>query len=197
LPAADDLRVLATSREPLGLAGETRYRLPPLGLPTAGPPGSDGRSEAVALFTDRARQVVPGFALDGETGPLVAQIVARLDGMPLAIELAAARVEALGVGQLLDRMDDRFALLVGADRTAATRQRSLAAAVDWSYRLLSVDQQRVFRMLAVFPGPFTLAGAEAVAGDGTADTVLHLVDCSLLAPPRPGPVCDAAAAGRT
>jgi hypothetical protein len=137
LPAADDLRVLATSREPLGLAGEARYRLPPPGLPAAGPAGSDGWSEAVALFADRARQVVPGFALEGETGPLVAQIVTRLDGMPLAIELAAARVEALGVGQLLDRLDDRLALLVGADRTAAARQRSLAAAVDWSYQLPS------------------------------------------------------------
>jgi DNA-binding CsgD family transcriptional regulator len=107
--------------------------------------------------------------------------------MPLAIELAAARVESLGVAQLLDRIDDRFALLVGADRTAAARQRSLAATVDWSYRLLDEHEQRVFRRLAVFPGPFTLDGAAAVAGAAAEPAVLHLVDCSLLAPPRPGP----------
>jgi predicted ATPase len=100
LPAADDVRVLATSREPLGLAGEARYRLAPLELP--GPASADGGggSEAVALFADRARLLVPGFSLDDETGPVVARLVAHLDGMPLAIELAAARVEALGWASL-------------------------------------------------------------------------------------------------
>ena len=88
----------------------------------------------------------------------------RLDGMPLAIELAAARVEALGVAQLLDRLDDRFALLTGADRLAAARQRSLAATVDWSYQLLDEEQRRVFRGGGGLPGPFTLEAAEAVAG---------------------------------
>ena len=88
------------------------------------------------MFADRARQADPAFALTGESGPLVAQIVARLDGMPLAIELAAARVEALGLAQLLERLDHRFALLTGGDRRAAPRQRSLAATVDWSYQLL-------------------------------------------------------------
>jgi len=185
LPAADDVRVLATSREPLGLAGEARYRLGPLGL--SGPAGDAARSEAVALFTDRARQFDPHFTLEGESGPVVARLVRRLDGMPLAIELAAARVEALGVAQLLDLLDDRFTLLAGADRMAAPRQRSLAAAVDWSYQLLGGDERQVFRKLAVFPGPFTLDGAAAVAGAGAGPAVLHLVDCSLLVPPRAGP----------
>jgi predicted ATPase len=185
LPAADDMRVLATSREPLGLAGEARYRLPPLGLPGLDPARANG-SEAVALFADRARQVVPGFTLNPEAGPVVAQVVARLDGMPLAIELAAARVEALGVAQLLERLDDRFGLLAGGDRTAPARQRSLAATVDWSYQLLDPPGQRMFRWLAVFPAPFTLDAAEAVAGGGAADVVVHLVECSLLVPPCTG-----------
>jgi non-specific serine/threonine protein kinase len=187
LPAADDVRVLATSREPVGVGGETRFRLGPLAVPEpGGPEGPDG-SAAVSLFTDRASQADLDFVLDGETGPLVGRLVARLDGMPLAIELAAARVEALGVAQLLDRLDDRLALLTSGDRAAAARQRSLAATVDWSYQLLSDSDQTVFRRLAVFPGPFTLKAAETVAGAGAGPAVLHLVDCSLLTPPRPGP----------
>ena len=187
LAACDDVRVLATSREPLAVAGEARYRLGPLTLPSPGDPAGGGRSEAVALFADRARRADPRFALDGQAGPVVARLVARLDGMPLAIELAAARVEALGVAQLLDRIDDRFALLTGGDRLAADRQRSLAATVEWSYRLLAEDERRVFRAVAVFPAGFTLEGAEAVAGPGAGAVVLRLVDCSLLIPPRAGP----------
>jgi non-specific serine/threonine protein kinase len=186
LAACDDVRVLATSREPLAVAGEARYRLAPLTLP--GPDdAADGGCEAVALFADRARSADAHFALDGQTGPAVARLVARLDGMPLAIELAAARVEALGVTQLLDRLDDRFTLLAGGDRLAAGRQRSLAATVEWSYQLLDEHEQLVFRRLSVFPAGFTLEAAEAVAGPGAAAAVLHLVDCSLLVPPRPGP----------
>jgi DNA-binding CsgD family transcriptional regulator/tetratricopeptide (TPR) repeat protein len=117
----------------------------------------------------------------------VARLVARLDGMPLAIELAAARVEALGVTQLLDRLDDRFAVLADGDRLAPDRQRSLAATVEWSYQLLDEPERRVFRWISVFPGPFTLEGAEAVAGEGAGPAVLRLVDCSLLTPPRTGP----------
>jgi predicted ATPase/DNA-binding CsgD family transcriptional regulator len=187
LPAADDMRVLATSREPAGIAGEARYRLQPLTVPDPDDPADVGRSEAVALFADRARLADPHFELGGEAGPAVARLVERLDGMPLAIELAAARAEALGLPQLLDRIDDRLALLAGGDRTAVPRQRSLAATVDWSYRLLSEDEQQVFRQLAVFPGPFTLEAAETVAGGTAGPTVLHLVDCSLLSPPRTGP----------
>ena len=187
LLGADDVRLLATSREPLQIAGEARYRLGPLTLPGPDNPADPDGSEAVALFADRARRADASFALDGQTAPLVARLVERLDGMPLAIELAAARVEALGVAQLLDRIDDRFTLLEAGDRLAAARQRSLAATVEWSYRLLDGPERRVFRAVSVFPGPFTLEGAEAVAGAGARPAVLHLVDCSLLVPPRAGP----------
>jgi predicted ATPase/DNA-binding CsgD family transcriptional regulator/transcriptional regulator with XRE-family HTH domain len=188
LLACDDVRVLATSREPLRVAGEARYRLAPLATP--GPEDSAEAAagcEAVALFADRARRADARFALTSEVGPVVARLVVRLDGMPLAIELAAARVEALGVPQLLDRIDDRFELLVAGDRLAAVRQRSLAAAVQWSYQLLDGQERRMFRAVSVFPGPFTLEAAEAVAGPGAGAGVLHLVDCSLLSPPRAGP----------
>ena len=185
LPAADDVRVLATSREPLRLAGEAQYRLAPLALP--GPDyAADAGCEAVTLFTDRARSADAHFTLDQETSPAVARLVTRLDGMPLAIELAAARVEALGAVQLLDRLDDRFGLLTGGDRLAADRQRSLAATVAWSYQLLDEREQLVFRQISVFPGPFTLEAAEAVAEDAAGPVVLRLVDCSLLVPPRAG-----------
>ena len=187
LLACDDMRVLATSREPLRVAGEARYRLGPLTLPGPDDLADAGASEAVALFADRARRADARFTLDGDTGPAVARLVARLDGMPLAIELAAARVEALGVAQLLDRLDDRFVLLTAGERVAAGRQRSLAAAVAWSYQLLDDHERAVFRAVSVFPGPFTLEAAEAVAGEGAGPMVLRLVDCSLVSPPRAGP----------
>jgi predicted ATPase/DNA-binding CsgD family transcriptional regulator/transcriptional regulator with XRE-family HTH domain len=187
LAACDDVRVLATSREPLRLAGEARYRLAPLTVPDMDDLASAVRAEAVGLFADRARSADAHFTLTSDTAPAVARLVRRLDGMPLAIELAAARAEALGVAQLLDRLDDRFALLTGGDRLAPDRQRSLAATVGWSYQLLDEDQSRVFRLLSLFPGPFTLEAAEAVAGKRARPGVLHLVDCSLLNPPRPGP----------
>ena len=107
----------------------------------------------------------------------------KLDGIPLAIELAAARLEALGLPQLLDRLH----LLAGGDRRAPARQQSLAATIDWSYQLLTEDMRRAFRQLAIFPGPFSLDAAEDVIGVSAGPAVLHLVDCSLLAPPRPGP----------
>jgi predicted ATPase/class 3 adenylate cyclase/DNA-binding CsgD family transcriptional regulator len=187
LDACDDVRILATSREPLAVGGEARYRLEPLSLPGPGEANGAGGSEAVALFADRARSADAHFALDGQAAVAVGRLVTRLDGMPLAIELAAARVEALGVGQLLDRLDDRFALLAGGDRRAAARQRSLAATVEWSYQLLDEAERRVFRAVSVFPAGFTLDGAEAVAGKAAGPAVLRLVDCSLLTPPRPGP----------
>ena len=186
LGACDDVKILATSREPLAVAGEARYRLAPLALPDLEDPAGAAGTEAVVLFADRARSADARFVLDDRTGPVVARLVSRLDGMPLAIELAAARVEALGVAQLLDRLGDRFALLAGGDRLAPSRQRSLAATVEWSYQLLDEAEGRVFRRVSVFPGPFTLEAAEAIAGPGADRAVLHLVDCSLLVPPQPG-----------
>ncbi len=187
LAAADDLRILATSREPLGVAGEARYRLAPLALPTGDDLEGIARSEAVALFSDRARRIDPRFTI-GDNAGLAARLVARLDGMPLAIELSAARVEALGLPQLLDRLDGRFALLDRADQApGAARHRSLSATADWSYRLLSDAEQQVFRRVSMFPAPFTLEAAEMAAGAAAAQGVLRLVDCSLVAPPRPGP----------
>ncbi|MGO8891742.1 MAG: ATP-binding protein [Streptosporangiaceae bacterium] len=141
----------------------------------------------MTLFIDRACSADAHFTLDDQTTPAVARLVTRLDGMPLAIELAAARVEALGVAQLLDRLADRFELLMTGDRLAAGRHRSLAATVEWSYQLLDEQERRVFRAVSVFRGPFTLEGAEAVAGQGAGPAVLRLVDCSLLVPPRAGP----------
>jgi predicted ATPase/DNA-binding CsgD family transcriptional regulator len=186
LTACDDVRLLATSREPLRVAGEARYRLAPLSLPAPDDPAG-ASCEAVALFADRARQADAWFELDAQTGPAVARLVRRLDGMPLAIELAAAQVEGLGVAQLLDHMDDRFSVLTGSDRLAPSRQQSLAATVEWSYRLLGEPEQRVFRLVSLFPGPFTLQGVQALAGNEASKALLRLVDCSLVVPPRPGP----------
>ena len=200
LPACDDVRVLATSREPLRVAGEAGYRLGPLALP--GPDDADAAGcEAVALFAERARQADAHFALAGETTAAAARLVRRLDGMPLAIELAAARVEALGVAELLDRIGDRFALLTGGNRLAADRHRSLAATVEWSYQLLAEDERRVFRAVSVFPAGFTLEGAEAVAGPGrrpsrVAAGGLLAADPAARGAGWPVPVCDAGDAAR-
>ena len=185
LQACDDVRVVATSRERLRIAGEAVYRL--ASLPVPGPGDDMAGAEAVTLFADRARAADAGFALTGQNRADVGRLVGRLDGLPLAIELAAARAEALGVSQLAGLLDGRLALLAGGDRLAAGRHRSLAAAAQWSYELLAQDEQRVFRHLSVFPAPFTLEAAEAVAGTGAVRALLGLVECSLLVPPRPGP----------
>src|SRR5262249_23331548 len=164
----DEVGVLATSREACRVAGEARYRLGPLAVPDLDDLAGAAAAEAVWLFAVRACGADVRFALDDRSGPVVGRLVARLDGMPLAIELAAARVEALGVTGLLDRLDDRFGLLTAGDRTAAGRHRSLAATVDWSYRLLDEAEARVLRAGSVFPGPFTLGGAEGGGGGGGA-----------------------------
>jgi len=187
LRAADDICILATSREQLWVDGEARYRLGPLALPASADSSEIGESAAVALFAERARQADPTFTLTAQASPLAAHVVARLDGMPLAIELAAARVEALGMAGLAQRIDDALRLLNTRDSTAAARHQSLVAVADWSYRLLSEPEQRAFRRLSMFPGPFTLEAAEAVAGPDAGPVVLRLVDCSLVTPPRPGP----------
>ncbi len=186
LSTADDVRILATSREPIGVPGEARYRLRPMSLPAQSSADGVPESDAVILFADRAKRADTRFAVSAGNLPEVASLVRRLDGMPLAIELAAARVEALGLAQLANGLDDRFRLLESTSRTAPGRQQSLTATADWSYRLLAADEQRAFRTLAIFPGGFTLDAARAVAGPGAASAVLHLVDCSMIAPPQQG-----------
>lgn len=187
LRAGDDLRVLATSREALGVAGEARFPLPPLPVPadeTA--PGLAG-CESVALFVERAGQAAPDFTLTPASGPVVATIVQHLDGMPLAIELAAAQLDVLDLGQLAAGLDDRFQVLVSQTRGVVPRQASLAAAVEWSHRLLSEAEQAAFRRLSVFPAPFTMDAARAAIGPEAPVIVTCLVRRSLLVTPREGP----------
>ena len=159
-------RILATSREPLGVPGEVIYRVPPLSIPPSTDLSLESLSvyEAVNLFVDRARATEPNFALTEATGPSVSYIARRLDGIPPAIELAAARVNMLSVDETAKRLDDMFRLLTGNNRTALTHHRTLEAAIDWSYRLLSGPEQRLFNRLSVFRGSFSIEGAEGMAG---------------------------------
>ena len=183
LSRTDDVVILATSREPIGVAGEARMRLRPLATGEPDVPGT-GEAGGVALFADRARLLDPAFELTAGSAALVSQIVARLDGLPLAIELAAARAESFGLAQLHAHLNEPLQVLTRGSRTAPLRHRSLWAMVDWSYQLLSEPLRRSFRRLAIFPGPFTLEAAEVVAGSQADSSVLHLVDSSLLTPPR-------------
>jgi predicted ATPase len=207
LRACPRLRVLATSREPLGIAGEVLWRVPSLRLPevtgASGAPGAPGAPglpgdarpasvgrladvEAVRLFVERARAVRPGFALTAGNAPAVAEVCRRLDGIPLALELAAARVRTLAVEQIAVRLDDRFRLLVGGSRTALPRQRTLGAALEWSYQLLGPAERALLCRLAVFAGGWCLEGAEAVGAgdpvdpDGVLNLLTGLVDKSLV-----------------
>jgi predicted ATPase/class 3 adenylate cyclase len=192
LRACPGLRVLATSREALGIAGETIWRVPSLDLPDPRYLPSPERLTAcgaVRLFADRAGAAVPGFALTSENAPAVAQICQRLDGIPLAIELAAARAKVLAPEQIAARLDDRFRLLTAGSRTALPRQQTLRALVDWSHELLSVTERIVFRRLAVFAGGWTLAAAERICADEggeeldefeVLDLLAQLVDKSLV-----------------
>jgi predicted ATPase/transcriptional regulator with XRE-family HTH domain len=189
LRGCPQVAVLATSREALGVAGETMWRVPSLALPSVQhlpPPEALAQGEAVRLFVERALAVQPHFALTAQNARVVAQICRRLDGIPLAIELAAARLGGLAIEHLAARLDQRFRLLTGGRRTAPARQQTLQATVDWSYHLLSVPEQTLFNRLAIFSGGFTLEAAEAVcaggpiASEAVLDLLLRLVDKSLV-----------------
>jgi predicted ATPase len=198
LQAADGVRILATSREPLCLAGETCWEVPPLEVPAQEVPAQEesdrhggpdpqrlARSSAVQLFVTRAA-AAGGFTLDIHNGLAVAQLCRRLDGIPLALELAATRVRTLGVHELVARLDDRFRLLTTGYRGAPARQRTLTAVIDWSWQLLTEPERQVMRRLALHFEGCTLEAAEAVcAGDQVAagdvlDLVARLVDRSLV-----------------
>ena len=192
LRAAPGLRVMATSRQALGVAGENLWRIPSLSVPDpsgpALPRAAVSRYESVRLFADRAAAVQPAFALTDANAWTVAQICGRLDGIPLAIELAAARVKVLPVPQILTRLEDRFRLLTTGGSGTLERQQTLRAAVDWSYDLLESKEQQLFQRISVFAGGLSLEAAEAVcAGNGIEDLEIldllaHLVDKSLLTP---------------
>src|SRR3984957_10496579 len=177
LATAPALTLLTTSREPIGVPGEVSWRVPSLSL----------RTEAIDLFTDRARHARPEFVVTDDNAAVVAEICARLDGLPLAIELAAARVRALSLAEILESLHDRFRLLTGGARTAGRRQQTLRASVDWSHALLTEPERVLFRRLAAFLGGFDLDAAQTVAGGGDVqryqvlDQLSLLVDKSLVA----------------
>ena len=174
--------VLATSREGLALAGEQLVAIPALPVPTPNPDVAEiARNDAVRLFCDRAADMQPDFELSRENVDAVAQLCRRLDGIPLAIELAAARISSLPPEELLARIDQRFRLLTRGSRSALERHQTLRNTIDWSYNLLGADEQRAFQRLSVFAGTFSLAAAEAIVTEGDAlDLVSSLVDKSLV-----------------
>jgi non-specific serine/threonine protein kinase len=189
LQSCAQVHLLATSRELLGVRGETTMRVPSLALPELTPGAALAalrENEAIQLFIERARAVEPGFDLTKENVEALVRICQRLDGIPLALELAAARVRLLTVDQIATRLDDRFRLLIGGSRTTLRRQQTLRALIDWSHDLLAPEERILFRRLAVFAGGWSLAAAEAVsASDGLADDEVldwlsGLVDKSLV-----------------
>ena len=194
LKGCEEIRLLATSREALGAAGETVFAVPTLSLPSA----AEGRgaaaaasSEAVQLFVERAAAALPGFALEDAHASAVAEICRRLDGIPLAIELAAARVKVLGVEQIRARLDDRFRLLTAGARGAVPRQQTLRATIQWSWDHLAAPEQDLLRRLAVFAGGWTLERAAITVGEQTdefevLDLITRLVEKSLVVV-EPGP----------
>jgi len=165
LQGSDDIKVVATSREALGVSGEQIFAVRSLSLPATGDLDAVCRSEAVRLFVDHARLVLPDFAVDEGNAEAIVEICRRLDGIALAIELAAARVRVLSVDEIRVRLSDRFRLLTGGQR-AMPRHQTLHAAMQWSHDLLTAREQRLFRRLAVFAGGCTLAAATDVTGDG-------------------------------
>ena len=187
LAAAPSLVVLATSRESLNVSGEAQYQVPPLALPRSRESVEElAGYDAVRLFVERGAAVQPDFSLDADTAAAVAQICLRLDGIPLAIELAAARLKSLPVGEIAARLDDRFHLLTSGRRDAPRRQQTLRATLDWSYELLSEADAILFRRVSVFVGSFDLAAAEAVGVGGpigvedVIELLARLVDRSLV-----------------
>ena len=183
--------IMTTSREILGLAGEVAWRVPPLSLPASAITDIEdlAASDAAALFCERARAAQPAFGLSQANVAAVAQICHRLDGIPLALELAAARIRVLGAHDLARRLDQRFRLLTGGDHTAVPRHQTLQATMDWSYDLLPADEQATLRRLAVFPGSFDLDAADAVvhgseeiapAAGEILDLLSRLIDKSLV-----------------
>lgn len=185
LTACSRVRVLATSREVLGVSGEVVWPVPPLSVPGRDATDDIGEYEAVRLFCDRAAALRPGFALDADNAPAIARICRRLDGLPLAVELAAAQIRALTVDEIADTLDHRLMLLAGTGRTGPDRHRTLGAALAWSHRLLTEPERRIFAELSVFQGGFTLDAAQAVHAPAADDSqvvalLTQLVDRSLL-----------------
>jgi predicted ATPase len=189
LTGCPNLRVLATSRQPLRIPGEVVFRVPSLPVPDPGAvmePDELAPIDSVRLFIERAQAIVPTFSLTARNAGAVARLCHHLDGLPLAIELAASRVAVLPVTAIADRLDDRFRLLVGGSRTALSRQQTLKATLDWSYNLLTEPQRRVLRALSVFVGGAPLDAVETVsagAGVGSSDVLpllAELVDQSLV-----------------
>jgi predicted ATPase/DNA-binding winged helix-turn-helix (wHTH) protein len=179
LSATPDISILVTSREPLGVAGEREYRLGPLSSPqpSAKPTAAEAATfSAVQLFVERATAVVEDFMLTDANAPPVGEICRRLDGLPLAIEFAAPRVEALGIEGLAAHLDDSLPLSAVRRRTAVPRHRTMRTVIDWSYDLLSADEQPFFRALGVFTGGFTLEAAAVVAAETRTDALERLAD---------------------
>lgn len=181
LHVAPKTRILASSREALGIGGEVTYRVPSLGTPDIShlpPLESLSQYEAVKLFIDRATSAVPAFTVTNDNAPFLAQICHRLDGIPLAIELAAAKIRVLSIEQIAKRLNDRFKLLTGGSRTALERHQTLSATIDWSYNLLPPAEQVLFRKLSVFVDGWTLEAAEFVCSDAylKSDDVLDLLE---------------------
>jgi predicted ATPase/DNA-binding SARP family transcriptional activator len=206
LRAAPNLRILATSREALGIAGETAYRAPPLTLPDLpdlrraddfNALAQLAQNDCMRLFVERATAAYPPFRLTPQNAPAIAQIGRRLDGIPLAIELAAARARVFTPEQIAARLDDRFRLLTGGSRTALPRHQTLLALVEWSHNLLTDAERTLLRRLSVFSGGWTLEAAHAVCGAGLGeegealDTLARLVDKSLVEVDTPQGVAEA------
>jgi non-specific serine/threonine protein kinase len=168
LQSSPGVRILATSREKLGIHGEVIYQVPSLSLPRVRrrlPITSLQKYEAVELFLERATVAVPGFTVSNENAAILVQICQRLDGIPLIIELAAAKLRVLSLEQIYERLDDRFQLLASGVRTALPRHQTLQAVIDWSYDLLSTPEQILFQRLSVFSNGWTLEAAEFVCSD--------------------------------